>query len=154
MIKNTHGITILQEYIFNTYLFSNTAINETLIPPFMAAYEIIKAQFLGDPPIAIVKVPQEYQSQLIRTERHALLIDTQQWEIPNIEKSTFLIPHHKWDEIPTNDVFLVNDKFIESVKPSTDIIPNNIEKLLDTETLDRIYQTEGLLFGAIIQKLS
>ena len=152
MTGNVHGITILQEYIFNTYLFSNTAINETLIPPFMAAYEILKAQFLGDPPIVIAKVPQEYQSQLIRTERHALLIDSNHWETPNIEKSTFLIPHHKWDAIPTDDVFLVNDKFIESVKPSTNIIPNHIEKLLDTETLDAIYQTDGLLYGAIIQK--
>ena len=152
MTKNVHGITILKEYIFNTYIFSNTAINETLIQPFMAAYEILKAQFLGDPPIVIAKVSQEYQSQLIRTERHALLIDSNHWETPNIEKSTFLIPHHKWDEIPTDDVFLVNDKFIESVKPSTDIIPNNIENLLEKETLDTIYQTHGLLYGAIIQK--
>lgn len=154
MTKQIHGITILKEYIFNTYIFSTTAIDENLVPPFMAAYEIIRAQFLGQLPVIIAKINQEYQHQLIRTERHAFLIENQHWNTPNIEKSTFLIPNHKWGEIPTDNVFLVNDQFLKEIEPRDAIIPDNIEKLLDKELLQSVYQQQGLLYGAIVQKSS
>ena len=152
MTKQVHGITILKEYIFNTYLFSTTAIDENLVPPFMAAYEIIRAQFLGQIPVIIAKINQKYQNQLIRTERHGFLIENQQWNMQNIEKGTFLIPHHKWGEIPTDNVFLVNDQLLREVEPGDAIIPDNIEHFLDTELLQEVYQRTGLIYGAIIQK--
>ena len=127
-MKSVYMAVIANDYIENTYVFSKNPIRKPDLPNAIHIFTVLQAQFLGDIPIVCLQYDADMEPKLIRTER-----------------DVYLIPHSEWENLQLNDIFIVNDKFLNLVKPGESVLPLNINKLAPVDKLEELYEKHGVI---------
>ena len=127
-MKSVYMSVMSDDYIDNTYMFSKNPIRPSDLPNAIQIFTVLQSQFLGDISIVCMQYDAELEPSLIRTER-----------------DVYLIPHSEWENLRPNDIYIVNEKFLQLTNPDESIFPLSINKLASVDKLEELYENHGVI---------